>query len=388
MSTTERTEARAPTYRPPTFHDMVRWPELLIGSVLFARGYYFGPEGAGYPLSEVAVGALAFVTLVRRPTGRRLVVSPLLLLALFGIALADLSLVSAIHGAPWFQRVGRVASFGVIAFGVMSGRLHLKSILIGMSGGFLVNAGLYYAGLAPDNYIGYLTGWAGDKNYAGLYAAAIPLLVCAHLPRRWQRLTVLAVFGYLVFLTGSRTSMIALLLGALWTIVSTHRSVAARVGIVAVFYGVFSYVEEHYARVSIFAERWGTDILRDRIDAAATAKVNAALPWGLGAGEGEVLLNGKLRFLFHNSYQTLLVEGGWILAGSICLIIVIALFSFGPYAVRSRAVRYGEAAIIAVGICAISLGEVHFTGISALSIGAVIHLRTQAYETLVREVQR
>jgi hypothetical protein len=98
----------------------------------------------------------------------------------------------------------------------------------GIAAGLVVNAGLFFAGIAPAPYQGYLTGYLLDKNQAGLaYTVAGVLLIGVTTDRRRQ-LAILAVTSALVWASGSRTSLAALAFAVIWFAVRPRISVIAR----------------------------------------------------------------------------------------------------------------------------------------------------------------
>lgn len=356
----------------------IRLIDFCLGALLMLRAVALPGGFVGLPVSELAAAALAALALLRGPATRRLAAPPLFLLVLFGVATVDLGVVSFLAGTPFIQRLGRLVYLGLFAWGIAYGRLHLRSVVMGLTAGIVTNALLFSIGIGPDEYGGYLTGFLGDKNYAGMIISAVALLLCSHVTQRKGRLAVLVIFGLLLWWTGSRTSMFACFMGIMWVIVTLRRSLSFRVLLLPVAWLLFEFVEANYARVGVFIDRLGSDALRDRIDAASYAKTLEAMPWGAGAGQGYVVIQDGLRFFFHNSYETLLVEGGVILCSAICLIVLVVFLGGRHHFLRPIYVRYAEGAVLCLSGCAFSLGEVHVTGIFALSIGAIIFLRTRA----------
>ncbi len=132
---------------------------------------------------------------------------------------------------------------------------------------------------------------------------------------------------------------------------------------------VVAWMAENIARIGIFADRMGTDLLRERITTASWEKV-ADAPWfGLGLSEATVDLERSTWF-FHNSYASLLVEGGWPLAVVVVLTYVfLGLRPFNPDQ-RSDSRVAVEAATLVLLICATQLGEVFFSLPGVLVLGA------------------
>ncbi|MDK6269431.1 hypothetical protein QP113_08195, partial [Lactobacillus mulieris] len=82
-----------------------------------------------------------------------------------------------------------------------------------------------------DAYGGYLTGFLGDKNVSGLFYALLPVLLVATMQRMGPKLLVLGAGSVLTFLTGSRTSMAALLCAVVWILVSPYLGRVLRIAL-------------------------------------------------------------------------------------------------------------------------------------------------------------
>ena len=223
----------------------------------------------------------------------------------------------------------------------------------------MVNIPLFFAGLVPDTYGGYLTGWAVDKNYAGLVYCLIGLLMLAYAQRPWVRFIVFAAFAGALWLTGSRTSLAAYAAAIIWVVLASRIGIVGRwfLGI-AIYFGVMITAED-YSQIGQFSDREGSDLLRARIDEASQLKVDDAGFFGMGLGEAVVPMEGRAWF-FHNSYWTALVEGGWPWLA--ILLVVMLVVSLRPFSsVFSREQLIGQALGIAILICAWRLGEVFVT---------------------------
>ncbi len=86
----------------------------------------------------------------------------------------------------------------------------------------------------------------------------------------------------------------------------------------------------------------GTDEFRARIDAASFAKLDHA-PWhGQGLGEAWAMLPDGATYSFHNSYWSMLVEGGCVYL--VAMLVLTVWFGIrplrpGPYRCSSPAAR-------------------------------------------------
>ncbi|QEH93806.1 hypothetical protein FV141_09890 [Dermacoccus abyssi] len=128
---------------------------------------------AGYPITATLPGGVAAAVAVIavgvfRPSTLKVKWGSLLFL--LGMALlVFLVAVSMLNGQPWTQRIGKFALLLLLCSVLATGRINVRSLVIGGCLGAVVNVPLFYAGIAPNNYPPYLTGFYGDKNVAGLY---------------------------------------------------------------------------------------------------------------------------------------------------------------------------------------------------------------------------
>lgn len=347
-------------------HDF-RLIDAALAAVFVVRIAIPGP--IVLPYAELAALVLIGIAGFRRP--QRSLLSTSWYIYLTVILLIYLAIVAVANDIDPFRRLIRFAILAVLAGFIASKRIDLRSVMVGVGVGLVLNAALFYAGIAPDAYAGVLTGYLQDKNRAGLYFAVIPLLMLVVVRPLWARILILAVGAAGLSLTDSRTSMAAFAVGIIWLFASTRLGAWSRAVLAAVLFAAFTWAEDNLAEIGRYAARSGSDLLRSRIDAAAELKVSQAPWYGFGVGEGEVIVAGQ-QWLFHNSYLVLIVEGGWVML--ICVLALFVAVGFGAGA-RARAARTSEvvaieAATIAILLCATRLGEVFFTIPAFLVIGA------------------
>lgn len=331
----------------------------LIDAVLFGLFVYDGFSLPGLPVaipvSELAALGLVMISLLRRPSYR--LPATQWLLPIFGLLLIFLVISSIANDVDWFRRAFRIASLVALLWVITSGRVNLKSGLSGAAVALVVNAILFYAGVAPDNYGGVLTGFLGDKNVAGLYYTILPLLFAASSSSRGLRLLIMTGGLLAAFLTESRTSLGAYAAAIAWVLVSSKLPRLGRAVLGGMLIVGLQYIEANLARTWIFTDREGSDALRERIGHAAVEKTESAAWHGLGLGQANVDLDGRLWF-FHDSYLGLQAEGGLLF-----LTVIVGAYLLNGLRPLSRRVRnpeavYVEAATIALLVCAWKLGEV------------------------------
>lgn len=350
-----------------------RMIDLILAALFVARIEIPGPMKL--PLSDIAALALIALAAFRVPKRSLRPVMGYVYVCVF--LLVYLAVIALINDVDPVRRLTRFGILMVLAGFIASERIDLRSALIGLGAGLVLNAGLFYAGVAPDSYGGVLTGFLEDKNRAGLYFVVFTLLVSLVVRTRWAKSIILVVGACGLVLTDSRTSMAAFVAALIWLVVSPRLGPAFRLVLGLAIYLAFSWAEDNLAEIGQYAARAGSDALRSRIDAAALIKVEGAPWYGLGVGEGEVVVQGG-QWLFHNSYLVLLVEGGWIMLLAVLALFVVVGFQVGARAKRTPDLVVVEAATVAVLLCATRLGEVFFTLPAFVLLGIGLLMRVQA----------
>lgn len=355
--------------RTSSYWSRVNALDFLLGALLVLTNYTVGPAPFGVTLSALIIAVAA----CRRP---QVHVRWGGILYVLGLALfAYLIWVSIRQGQPWAQRSFRFFLILTVAAVVAQRRVDPVSFFAGASITPLINAVAFYAGLAPNNYPPYLSGFYNDKNVAGFYYALIGILGLLAIPRRWT-FPWLAFSGCLLFLTGSRTSLMALALAVAWLLLRNRLGTTFRLVATAAGVWLTILIETQFARVGVFADRVGTDWYRAQIDAATEIKVGYT-PWtGLGLNEGYVELSDGSRPLMHDSYAQAFVEGGYVfLFATILAFGVLALGLLSPRRAVPRPLLLAEAATVVVLVCGWKLGEVFMTTGAFIVLGLAIGTR-------------
>lgn len=378
----------------PAFRDRVstRLLDATFGCLTMFR--MLPGISAQYPISDLAGMVFIAILVTRRPRrnlGRLGILIPLALLLL-----AYLILVSMANDVSWVRRSFHLAVMVVLALLVGQGRADLPSLLRGAAFGFIVNAVLFYAGLAPDSYGGFLTGYLEDKNRAAMVMGVVGLIICGFVRRRYVLPCLIAVAGAL-WLTGSRTTMAGFAVALVWILLRPKMTLLSlRLGFAGFGIAFLNYVETHLAHSGVFADRTGTDALRQRIDDAVALKLTHTSWLGGGLGTATVDLDGA-QWFFHNSYDGLRQEGGWVFfVAVVALYVWLGLRPSKRY-VTDLAQLFVEAATIVELVAAWKLGEVFLANTSYVLLGAAILLYVrddpstaidQKDERLVKEYAR
>lgn len=287
------------------------------------------------------------------------------------------------NGLSNYVQLGYFATWTLCILVFASGRLDRLSICRGVSVGLVIGAvaGLAsrFAGIGGDPYPGRLTGYVwGDPNQAGYFLSVCTALALVGLRPGWRRRLALTLFVVCIGLTLSRTSYTAMSVATLWFLI--RRRATPAVGIVVV--GTAGYVlhrfSERLKSWGPFAQRAGSDALRERIDALSAQLVEINPLIGRGPGTAQVPLQDQT-FFFHNAYLAVRNNGGWVL-----LILLLTLISLVVLRLLSRPSAehhpWHEAALIAVLICSLSLGEAFLRAPTALAIGLALRHAINPFE--------
>ena len=352
----------------------VRVPEFL----LFASLIYGQPvPGVGLPFNQLMVFIIVLYAMTHKPLFSLGKWSRLFIL--FGAILSYIAIVSAFadpsdYAADWTRRWVRLAVTTLLIYVIAVGQVHLRSAILGYSAALVVNAALFFGGIAPDTYGGYLTGYLGDKNYAGLVHVLFGLLIMTAFTKRWQQVTVFLMSCGLLWTTGSRTSLGALVFAYLWILIAPRLVPLAKVALMGAFWWLLGFLTEDYSQAEVFGDRAGTDELRSRIDAMSWAKVQDTGFFGRGLGEAYIYdVADERTWFFHNSYWSAFVEGGWpwaIALVAITLFVAVRPLSKNPGWNKYQVIAQGLG--IALLVCALRLGEVFYTLPWAIAMGYVL----------------
>ena len=343
-------------------------PERQTGRIadflLFALLPMAELQARGLPISELAMGLAVGLALLRparvRPNARWLLV---LLVALYGLMLMSSQLNEGLDVA---RRLLHLALYVGVAIVASQGRFHVRALSRGLAVGLVVSASAYYVGYGTG-YEGRLAGLMADPNAAGYMLTTLGCIALAGMQTSRFRVPLALVLLGFVWLTYSRTSLLAVALILVWLLIG--RRLAGLFGsllLVGMIWAITN-IPTSLQTVGPFSDRSGSDALRRRIVALEQIQI-ANAPWyGHGPGTSKVDVQGDL-FFFHNSYLALQNEGGRPAQVLLLTAGAITLFALIRLAPGLRNPWY-EAAIIAVAVCSVNLGEVLLELPAALALG-------------------
>lgn len=328
------------------------------------------PTVSGIPFSTVAAAFLVLLALSRPPVAAA--VRPQVLAGALVAVVLWLVAASAVFSGLEVRRTGNLLILLGLAWVLGQGRLHVPSVVAGLTLG--LGVGIVHAVLTRDTsgYEGRITGYLGDPNGAGFVIVTIGCVLLAARSERGQRLWPLwlVLFGTVV-LTVSRTSLFALAAATAWALLAPRLSRIATLVALAVAWPVYQLLVGLARDGGFFAERAGSDHLRQRLALVEQMMVRDAGWTGMGLGSAHAEVDGAPLW-FHNSYRALQVEGG--IPAAAILLLALAALVWGLHRVPREA-RNGwyEGAILAGLVCSLNIGF-SLTSVSmAVAIGLYVH---------------
>lgn len=348
---------------------VTRIPDLIIGALMAIPTPI---PGTSIPINVAAAAVMLLLASLRRPQAEKSLPPwyPLLAVGL----LIWVTISGFYNNVLPFTSMAYWVLFVVVLLVATTGRIDRVSLCRGLAVGLLIGAGASYANLfsggvaSAEGYTGRLTGiiWT-DPNQSGYYLTVLGALALVGARPGWPRRIGIVLVGVAVVLTLSRTAIVAMIVAWIWFLLRRYQ----RLWLVLLTTGGLGYallqIAEGLRNWGPFAQRIGSDHLRERIAASSEEAIQAA-PWiGNGPGTSELLVAGQ-RFFFHNSYLSIRNIGGWILLGMLLLLIALVFWSLIRLPIGMHH-PWHEAAIIATLVCASSLGEVLLRMPAALAIG-------------------
>lgn len=351
----------------------IRIPDFILFFLLAAIG---GVTTLPFQPTALVIGAAVALASTRHPRfalGRMATWIPVSMLMLVYVGTVSLLSTPSPGAADWRGRLLRIGVTLVFMFCIASGRLDLRSGILGYTTAMLVNILLFYLHLVSNTYGGYLTGWFGDKNVAGMVYCLFGVMLLWGARTRLMHVVIFVGIAVPLWLTGSRTSLAAYAAAGIWMLVARRLPLVGRWLLGFLIWGGIVLLATKFSQIGIFADRSGTDALRSRIDAGSLQKVHDSGFFGLGLGEAFVDLGNQGTWFFHSSYWTALVEGGWLWA--IFLVGITVLVMVRPFTAKlTREQVIAQGLGIAVLICASQLGEVFGTEQWAIAVAFAMQM--------------
>lgn len=353
-------------------------PVFILALLIPLRGlHHLIPGFPDWPINTMAAIALAALGVffparwaVRLP-----------LFAAAGVALWLELMLTSFLTQPDFavRRAGSLTALLALAFVVGTGRMHLDSLRRGIAVALVIGVAEGVAAMpGATGYAGRLTGMLGDPNGVGFTVVTLGFIVGQRITNRKLLIVWWLFLGGSIWLTQSRTTIFAYMVATLWVLFG--RRINRFVGILALA-GVtwaFQWASAFMEAQGWFAERLGSDELRDRLAEVEQAMTSTAGWWGHGLGTAVAEFDGITLF-FHNSYRALQTEGG-LVALILLIIMGVALYwSFHSLPSDRRPV-WAEAALIAACICSFNIGYSLTSVPMAMAVGMYL-----AYHCLARE---
>jgi O-antigen ligase len=342
---------------------------VLLFSAMFLDAVEF--PGLGVPANSIAMGvAVLYGAMALRsgPLGHSPVLAPLALAIPVWMAMSSL-----LNDNFDTRRLLNITLYAALILVLASGRLSPRHVGRGLAVAVVIGVAWGAATLPQSGYIGRLTGPFGDPNAAGLVIAVATAIALSALQRPLYRYALLLVALLGVYLTESRTTILAVALMGLWLLFGRYGSPWLGLAVVGALLWWISNIPQEDFATGEFADRAGSDALRERIYAVETIEVARHPTVGNGAGTARILLDGQ-PFFYHSSYLAIRAEAGWI--GFVLVVGLLALAFLALITLpRLRRNAWYEAALLGVAVCAMNLGEVLLTLPAAVAIGLAFHHR-------------
>lgn len=339
---------------------------VLVFSAMFLDAVSF--PGLTVPANSIAMGFAVLYALFAPHQGPKL---PVVLAPLVVAVPVWLATTSLLNGDFDTRRILNISLFAALILAVSSGRLNRVAIGRGLAIGLVVGIVWGAMTLPRSTYIGRLTGPFGDPNAGGFLIAVCAALAIPALTKRWQRMGLIAVSLAGIYLTESRTTMLAAAIMAVWILVGRYGSPLLGLATVGVLMWWVSTIPQDAFASGAFADRAGSDALRARIFALEVVDVDRNPLIGNGAGTARINVDGLI-FFYHSSYLAIRAEAGWV--GFVIITALLALVFLALIRLpRAKRNAWYEAAVLGVAVCALNLGEVLLTLPTAVAIGLAMH---------------
>lgn len=354
---------------------------FLLAMLIPVRGLSFIPSLEDVPINSLAIltmGVIGVFAASRWRIRAGLVTFTAVVLPVWLIGSTWL-----LHGDPALRRSLNIAALLLGGAAIASGRIHLRSLIRGLTIGLLV-ATLVSIALSRGGE-SRLSGLLGDPNQAGFVIVTIGLLALQG-AKGWVYRTAIFLFvGATLVLTVSRTSMFAMLIGVAWALWGYRLPRLLGAGLLAVAIPLYTWLIGLAEDSTLFQEREGSDELRERLRGVEQFMVDDAGLIGKGLGTAIADL-GDISLYFHNSYRAMWQEGG-LIALILLIALLVGLFFLGGRLPADKRPAWAEAAVIAAAICSFNIGFSITHPVFAVAVGCLVAMNAANREGIDWEMQ-
>jgi hypothetical protein len=312
--------------------------------------------GVGVPANELAMLAIVMTATFRVPDPR--VAFPRGFYWAVVAIPAWLAVSGVLNDTVGSRRLVHVVVFALLVIQLASGRISTPSAARGLMFGLPLAVGLTAAG--GGRGVGYddrLAGWIGDPNTAAFYIITLGLLVLGNVGRRVTGVVFALFLVGAVYLTLSRTGLGVVLLATVWLLWARKLRIVGAAAVVGGMAYLLENVPKDLRLWGPFAEREGSDFLRERIIAAEQLQLDGAPFYGDGPGTARVIVRGT-EFFFHSSYLGAIAEGGIPLLVLLVGLLTASVLVLGPRGGKDWQAGCLQMAVITGLLMGFTLGEV------------------------------
>jgi hypothetical protein len=322
----------------------------------------------GVPINELA---MVLACLVAVPRVAKVTVPAWFTILLMLVAV-ELAISTILNELDAWRRLAHLGLFVALGLLLAFNRISARSAALGLGIGLVSVIGLAMVGIGGNYYPGRLTGFFGDPNVAAFYLAVLSPLVIGFVQPPRMRLIFMCVLPLGLFLTYSRTGLLAAAVALLWVLIGRRLGIVGGAIFVVGLVFLVGNLPDDVRLYGPFSDRSGSDALRERILEAERASIADAPSYGHGPGTSLVTVSQN-QFFFHNSYLATRNEGGWLLLAIILLLFGACLVTLvGGALHHHRESMWSQASLISALIMAINLGEVFLELPTVIALGFAI----------------
>lgn len=277
--------------------------------------------------------------------------------------------VNALFQLDMFKRLLHMLVYVLVIAGLARGLLSWRIALRGIQVGLIFAVSVSIVLLPVSTYQGRLTGLFGDPNVAGMLIVVLGGISLWGITRRRNQVIYGGILAVGLFLTYSRTAILAAILATAWVVIGRKLRPIPALGAVIVVTLAVALTPTSLQQIGPFSDRTGSDLLRDRVTSQEFQAVKQKPIIGHGPGTATVMVNfGTTQFFFHNSYLALLNESGGVGMFFFAILMIGLFLSLVALETTDREPLF-EASLIGIAVVALNLGEVLVELGAATAIG-------------------